>query len=138
MGSTPGSARLLRSTNILPNGKKTDDEDELGVVSLETMIRAIGRPERFLDIVENFVAFEEEKKGLVKKLAKNHQFLGVNRTIEAVMKLKENRGRLGVFWHTQGTVRACPFYSSPARCSANCRAIGPFSLSRIGLSLTFR
>jgi type I restriction enzyme R subunit len=83
--------------------KKVDDENELGVISLETMIRAIGRPERFLDIVENFIAFEEEKKGLVKKLAKNHQYLGVNRTIEAVMKLKENRGRLGVFWHTQGS-----------------------------------
>jgi type I restriction enzyme R subunit len=83
--------------------KKTDNENELGAVSLETMIRAIGHPERFLDIVENFVAFEEEKKGLVKKLAKNHQYLGVNRTIEAVMKLRENKGRLGVFWHTQGS-----------------------------------
>src|SRR5262249_19537038 len=36
-------------------------------------------------------------------LAKNHQYLGVNRAIDAVMKLKENRGRLGVFWHTQGS-----------------------------------
>jgi type I restriction enzyme R subunit len=67
--------------------KKVDDENELWVISLETMIRAIGRPERFLDIVENFIAFEEEKKGLVKKLAKNHQYLGANRTIEAVTKL---------------------------------------------------
>jgi type I restriction enzyme R subunit len=83
--------------------KKVDDESELGVVSLETMIRAVGRPHRFLDIVENFIAFEEEKRGLVKKLAKNHQYLGVNRAIDAVMKLKENRGRLGVFWHTQGS-----------------------------------
>jgi type I restriction enzyme, R subunit len=83
--------------------KKVDDENELGAVSLEIVIRAIGRPDRFLDIVENFIAFEEEKKGLVKKLARNHQYLGVNRTIEAVMKLNENQGRLGVFWHTQGS-----------------------------------
>jgi len=83
--------------------KKVDDENEIGVASLETMIRAVGRPHRFLDIVENFIAFEEEKRGLVKKLAKNHQYLGVNRAIDAVMNLRENRGRLGVFWHTQGS-----------------------------------
>jgi type I restriction enzyme R subunit len=38
-----------------------------------------------------------------KVLAKYHQALGVNRAIEAVQKLDENRGRLGVFWHTQGS-----------------------------------
>src|SRR5208282_3395405 len=41
--------------------------------------------------------------GLVKKLAKTHQLLGVNRAIAAVEKIDENRGRLGVFWHTQGS-----------------------------------
>ena len=45
----------------------------------------------------------EGKHGLVKKLAKNHQLLGVNRAIAAVDKIDENRGRLGVFWHTQGS-----------------------------------
>ncbi|HXV21035.1 MAG TPA: HsdR family type I site-specific deoxyribonuclease, partial [Desulfuromonadales bacterium] len=34
---------------------------------------------------------------------KNHQFLGVNNAIVAVENLKENQGRLGVFWHTQGS-----------------------------------
>ena len=43
------------------------------------------------------------KGGLVKVVAKNHQYLGVNNAIDAVREIKENQGRLGVFWHTQGS-----------------------------------
>lgn len=83
--------------------KRVDDEDEPGVVSLDTLIKGTCRPARFLDIIENFIVFEEGKNGLVKKLTKNHQLLGVNRAIAAVDKIKDNKGRLGVFWHTQGS-----------------------------------
>lgn len=83
--------------------KRVDEEEEPGVVSLDTLIKGTCRPTRFLDIVENFIVFEEGKHGLVKKLVKTHQLLGVNRAIAAVDKIAENRGRLGVFWHTQGS-----------------------------------
>lgn len=83
--------------------KKINDEGEEGIVSLETMIRGICDRHRLLDLVENFALFEEAKGGLIKKVAKNHQFLGVNRVIEAVHQLGTNKGRLGVFWHTQGS-----------------------------------
>ncbi len=53
--------------------------------------------------MENFTLFEEARGGLIKKVAKNHQYLGVNRSIEAVKALGTNQGRLGVFWHTQGS-----------------------------------
>src|ERR1035441_517279 len=33
----------------------------------------------------------------------NHQFLGVNNAIAAVQEIKDNKGKLGVFWHTQGS-----------------------------------
>jgi type I restriction enzyme R subunit len=83
--------------------KRVDEEDEPGVVSLDTLIKGTCRPARFLDIIENFIVFEEGKHGLVKKLVKIHQLLGVNRAIAAVDRIAENRGRLGVFWHTQGS-----------------------------------
>ena len=44
--------------------------------------RVVRNTERLLDLVENFIAFQEERGGLVKKVAMNHQFLGVNRAIE--------------------------------------------------------
>jgi type I restriction enzyme, R subunit len=83
--------------------KKINDEGEHGVVSLETMIRGTCEPSRLLDVVENFILFSESKGGLVKMVAKNHQYLGVNRSIAALQEIKKNKGRLGVFWHTQGS-----------------------------------
>jgi len=49
------------------------------------------------------VLFTEAKGGLRKLVARNHQYLGVNRAIEAVKEIRANRGELGVFWHTQGS-----------------------------------
>ncbi|WP_065761812.1 type I restriction endonuclease subunit R [Pseudomonas defluvii] len=87
--------------------KRINDEGEKGVVSLETAIRGIAEPKRLLDIVENFTVFEEVTGGIVKKIAKNHQYLGVNKAIAEVWRTKDRpkdqAGRLGVFWHTQGS-----------------------------------
>lgn len=87
--------------------KRINDEGEKGVVSLETVIRGACTKERLLDIIENFTVFEEAKGGLIKKVAKNHQYLGVNKAIEEVAKEGKRpegqAGRLGVFWHTQGS-----------------------------------
>ena len=83
--------------------KRINDEGETGVVSLETAIRGVCEQERFLDIIENFIVYQEVRGGLIKIAAKNHQYLGVNRSITEVGNLGENKGRLGVFWHTQGS-----------------------------------
>lgn len=88
--------------------KRINDEGEQGVVSLETAIRGLCDQARFLDIVENFTLFEEARGGLIKKVAKNHQYLGVNKALAKVQSLGDHPlahlgGRLGVFWHTQGS-----------------------------------
>jgi type I restriction enzyme R subunit len=87
--------------------KRVADEDEAGRVSLERALRGLLEPARLLDYIENFTVFEEGKGGLIKKTAKNHQFLGVNKSIARLVELRETekleRKRLGVFWHTQGS-----------------------------------
>ncbi len=83
--------------------KKINDEGEEGKISLETMIRGTCDKTRLLDLVENFILFSESKEGLQKLVAKNHQLHGVNNAVEAVNNLKQNQGKLGVFWHTQGS-----------------------------------
>jgi len=87
--------------------KRVADEGEAGKVSLERALRGLLEPARLLDYIENFTVFEEGKGGLVKKTAKNHQVLGVNKSIARLVELRETekleRKRLGVFWHTQGS-----------------------------------
>jgi type I restriction enzyme R subunit len=83
--------------------KKINDEGEEGVVSLETIIRGVCDKTRLLDLIENFTIFSEAKGETAKLVAKNHQFLGVNRAIGAVQDIKDNQGKIGVFWHTQGS-----------------------------------
>jgi type I restriction enzyme R subunit len=87
--------------------KKINSEGEEGSVSLETVIRGMCTKERLLDIIENFVAFQDQPGGFVKLLARNHQYLGVNSAISRMTELRnappEEKGRLGVFWHTQGS-----------------------------------
>lgn len=67
-------------------------------ISLERAATGLCRPERLLDYIENFVMFE----GGNKVVAQNHQFLGVNRALDAIEHRKEKEGKLGVFWHNQG------------------------------------
>ncbi|CAN5539401.1 type I restriction endonuclease subunit R [soil metagenome] len=83
--------------------KKINDEGDEGIVSFETMIRGTCEAARLLDLVENFTLFVENEGGFLKLLAKNHQYLGVSRAIKAVEEIRENQGKLGVFWHTQGS-----------------------------------
>lgn len=82
--------------------KRLKEEDE-GDVALETMLRGICKKENFLDIVENFILFDHEEDFTAKILAHNHQYLGVNEAVRAYKDRKLNEGKLGVFWHTQGS-----------------------------------
>lgn len=78
-------------------------EQEQGSVALETMLRGICKKENFLDLLENFILFDHSGGKTVKILARNHQYLGVNEAVKAYEARKLNNGKLGVFWHTQGS-----------------------------------
>ena len=84
--------------------KRIEREDEPRRVSLEVMLRGTCDTTRLLDLVENFTLFSEHKAGLVKIIAQNHQFLGVNNAIGSMLDAREmGHGRGGVFWQTQGS-----------------------------------
>ena len=78
-------------------------EDDAGSVALETMLRGICKKENFLDLYENFILFDHSDGKTVKILARNHQYLGVNEAVKAYGERRLREGRLGVFWHTQGS-----------------------------------
>ena len=79
------------------------NEQEAGSVALETMLRGICKKENFLDLFENFILYDHSGGSTAKILARNHQYLGVNEAVKAYAARKLNNGKLGVFWHTQGS-----------------------------------
>lgn len=83
--------------------KKINSEGEEGVISLDTALRGTCPPARILDLTENYLLFHEAEGGLIKVLAMYYQYLGVEQALRAVAAIKQNQGRLGVFWHTQGS-----------------------------------
>src|SRR5450755_3143343 len=94
--------------------KRVKDERENESTRLATLIEGSCQPERLLDILENFTLFDKGK-GLNKLIARNHQYLGVNNAIASLrtweqersrltsVKTGDEHGKLGVFWHTQGS-----------------------------------
>ena len=69
-------------------------------ISAELFVDGLLNKKRLIDYVENFIVFDNQR---TKIIAKNHQFFGVNNLIESVKNRKELNGKLGVFWHTQGS-----------------------------------
>lgn len=69
-------------------------------LSVTNLIDGLFRKERLLDYIENFIFFDNKR---IKIIAKNHQYLGVNNLMESVKNREKLNGKLGVFWHTQGS-----------------------------------
>jgi len=93
------------SEKQVPDKKRIKDYG----VSLDYAVLGLCERKRLLDYIENFIFYYNDD---VKIVAKNHQFLGVSNAIENFsLRLqhdvagtdKENKGKLGVFWHTQGS-----------------------------------
>ena len=78
-------------------------EEEAGNIELPTMLRGVLNKKNLLDLVENFILYDHSDGKNVKILARNHQYLGVNQAVEMYRHRKELQGKMGVFWHTQGS-----------------------------------
>ena len=89
-GSDTKVGATYANWNHFAEWKKINSEGDIGVVSLETALRGTCEPTRLLELVENFVAYTELPGGLVKALAKNHQFLGVGNVMEAIREAKRS------------------------------------------------
>lgn len=88
-------------------------EEEDGIVALDRIILGVCEKKRFLDLFENFILFDNSMGKVVKLIARNHQFIGVNKAIDNIQHKNElykqgkitleEKQKLGVFWHTQGS-----------------------------------
>ncbi len=100
---------------------KRIEEEEEGEVSLDTMLRGTCAKHRLMDIFENFLLFDDSQGDVIKLMAKNHQYIGVNKVIGNVDNIEDLEGKLGVFWHTQGSGKS---YSMVFLCEKIHRKLG--------------
>ncbi len=70
---------------------------------LDVTIDGLFNPERFGQLVRGFVSFEQGDEGLVKRIAKPHQYFAVTKAVGSTVQAVETDGRAGVVWHTQGS-----------------------------------
>lgn len=83
------------------NGERPE---ESGVNYFSTLINGVFPKERILDIIRNFIVFQDNKGKTIKIMAGYHQYFAVRKAVERTKKsLDENSRKVGVVWHTQGS-----------------------------------
>lgn len=82
---------------------KNGEYESKAFVDYDTFFEGIFQRERLLDIVKNFLCFSRDESGDVKILAGYHQYFAVRKSIERTEIAVHNDGKIGVFWHTQGS-----------------------------------
>ena len=82
--------------------------------SIEYFARGLCKKENLIDYIENFIMFQNQR---IKIIAKNHQFFGVNNLMKNVKNRKALKGKLGVFWHTQGSGKSYSMVFFARKCS---------------------
>ena len=83
-----------------PDRKAIHAATTVGESSVRYFIDGLLRKDRLLDYIENFILFRDKKNKII---AKNHQYFGVNNLMKSMENRAELEGKLGVFWHTQGS-----------------------------------
>ena len=83
-----------------PDRKAIKNANTVGESSVKYFIDGLLRKDRLIDYLENFIMFRNQKNKII---AKNHQYFGVNNLMGSVINRRELAGKLGVFWHTQGS-----------------------------------
>src|SRR5229473_437832 len=87
-GSDTKVGTITSGWEFFAEWKKIGSEREEGFVSLETVLRATCTKDRLLDLIENFVAYQDLPGGFVKLLARNYQYLGVNNALARMEELR--------------------------------------------------
>ena len=84
-------------------GRIANPAERMEVIDYETFFEGIFRRERFIDILQNFLCFDHKDGRTAKMMAAYHQYFAVNKAVAKTHKAIGGNGKIGVFWHTQGS-----------------------------------
>ena len=91
------------------------DESAAGLPALEVLARGMMDRSQLLTLVRDHVVFSDERVGLVKRLAKHHQYWAVERAVTSTLQAIKGDGRAGVVWHTQGSGKSFEMHCYAAK-----------------------
>lgn len=74
---------------------------------LEMTLTSLLEKERLLDVIKNFIVFEQTKNGRVKKIARYQQLRAANKIVERV---RDGEKKRGLIWHTQGSGKSLTMF----------------------------
>jgi type I restriction enzyme, R subunit len=82
-----------------------EDPDRTVANRLDMMQRLMLNKETLLDIIQNYLEYESDGKKTIKKIAQQHQYLGVKKAVAKTLEVysQKNENRIGVIWHTTGS-----------------------------------
>lgn len=79
------------------------DYSQTTAATWKTMLDGMMPKDRLLDIIKNFICFGDTSKQVIKILAAYHQYFAVKKAVQRTEEAVKGDGRIGVFWHTQGS-----------------------------------
>lgn len=93
---------------------KDGEKPEENINQIDVLLNGVFRKDRLIDIISNFILFQNKEEGRIKILAGYHQYFAVAKSIKSTLKaIEEHSGKAGVVWHTQGSGKsfAMVFYT---------------------------
>ena len=78
-------------------------EETKDFIDYDTFFVGMFKRDRFLDLIKNFTCFSIDESSSAKILAGYHQYFAVKKAIDRTVRATNSDGKIGVFWHTQGS-----------------------------------
>jgi type I restriction enzyme R subunit len=99
---------------------KRNDEKQRGDLDAKVLLDGTLAHDRLLDLVENFILFDDSKPGGLRKIvARNHQVLGVNNAVASVLRQEELKRQYPPEQRLRSRMAAVPAWESESSADAN-------------------
>lgn len=73
------------------------------IADYRTFFLGMFQQRRLLDILQNYICFDKNQGRYAKILTAYHKYYAVGKALERTKEAVEGNGKIGVFWHTQGS-----------------------------------
>lgn len=118
LNSRVGSLTSDRERFLFWRTVKNEKDIPTDKLSLEVLIRGLFAPERFLNFVRYFIAYDQKPKSdtVVKVIAGYHQFNATLSAIRETVRAVHGDRRIGTVWHSTGSGKSytMAFYAGMA------------------------